>query len=143
MRYITSAYAIVCALLIGCLHGESDNATSPTGPSYSINELQVIENTYIVRDAAEAFAGENNGVYPSRTTDETDSGKSFRSFLPDGQSLVNPYTGLPTEPTVGVAGSPGETAYYPDSDTTNVVRGYWISGYGDDDLIIEIRKLAR
>jgi hypothetical protein len=92
------------------------------GESHTIVELsnlkeleqQAIENCFIVREAVMRFALLNGGVYPCDVAfDTTPEGYTVYDLLPDGRQLVNPFTGLPEEPTDGLACTPGGTGYMP------------------------------
>ena len=113
-------------LTAGC----KKEAELPTPVEPSLEDL-VIQNCYIVRDAAEAFAVQN-GRYPS-LVDE------FASLLPNGEMLENPFQGYRTEPIDGPASFPGETGYQVARDGSGNT-GYGISGYGESDIIITLSK---
>ena len=105
--------ALVMAL---CYTGCSDDSSTPIIPDPDTLTLMtkddsVIANAYIVRDAAEAFAAANNGLYPRLTTEKTLDGQTLIDLLPDGKYLVNPYVGFMDSPRDGFAAYPGQVGY--------------------------------
>jgi hypothetical protein len=105
-------------------------------------ERQVIENCLLVRDAAEAFAADNNGVYSNGLADYTPAGMTVIDYLPVGRLLVNPFTGYPTEPVVGVPAARGSTGYLAlDIDGDGTMDGYKIDGLGGDPCWHEIYRI--
>jgi hypothetical protein len=94
-------------------------------------ELDVIENCLLVRDAAEAFAADNNGVYSNGLADETPAGMILIDYLPEGRLLINPITGMHTEPVVGSPAAQGSTGYLSsDGDSDGAMDAYMIGGVG-------------
>jgi hypothetical protein len=62
-------------------------------------EHQVRHNTQAVQDAAQAFAAENDGLYPENTNqDQSLAGHTLIDLLPERIPLVNPYTGCRDQP---------------------------------------------
>lgn len=112
----------------------------------SPEEAKVRANCLIVQMAAEEGAAQCNGAYPS---DDINDRWSFGinpyynyigRYLPDRRPLVNPFTGLLTEPVSHTAVDPGETGYTAvRQDGANV--GYVITGYGQDSLIVVLTNL--
>jgi len=105
------------------------------------NDAKVLANCQILRAAVEAFAAANGGVYPAAAADATPGGDTVYDLLPDGSLLINPYTGVPTEPAIfgGSAATPGQTGYcVVVIDHENV--GYVITGVGRcaGDVIVTI-----
>ncbi len=91
----------------------------------------VIENCFAVRDAAEAFAAENNGVYPANLADNSAAGQTVIDLLPGGNFLQNPFTRCETEPVDGGAANCGETGYVAvDPNGDGIWDGYLIDGVG-------------
>jgi hypothetical protein len=89
----------------------------------------VLENCSIVAAAADAYEAQH-GSYP-------DSVANFQSLLPDGELLVNPYTGMATEPSDGEADAQGQTRY------RRVSNGVWnvgclVTGFGESEQIAEL-----
>jgi hypothetical protein len=86
---------------------------------------KIIMNCYIAADAAEQFAIHNFGLYPTDNTSVDTLGLTVVDHLPGGEWLINPYTGMRTEPAVwgGSAALPGETGYNP------IYAGGTIAGY--------------
>lgn len=134
----STALSILLPLLVisSCLEDKS-----PVIPSTPLSpEEQVIANCYMVQQALEAFALENNGGYPNGTWEQTPSGNSLYDFLPSGLRLENPFTKVRSEPVDGTATTPGNTGYSPIVGGLNVV-GYIVTGFGADAQIIELLKL--
>jgi hypothetical protein len=104
-------------------------------------EEQTIANCYTVLDAVEAFAADNNGIYPSNVDVHINAlGKTVLDYL--GGLLVNPYTLLAQEPVNGVAAFPGQTGYSPIIGGSRPV-GCWITGYGRYSPLIAVAPLSR
>lgn len=99
-------------------------------------EDSVGANCYMVRDAAEAFAAANGGIYPfDATVDTTPYGDAVIDILPGGGFLENPFTGMATEPMDVSASNPGTTGYEPiigihPVHGPGVCVGYCITGVG-------------
>jgi len=98
-------------------------------------EDSVVANCYIVRDAAEAYAAANNGVYATDPWgDALPDGRTLVDFLPGGRLLMNPFNGLRNLPVPGHASLPGETSYT--GRTSVEPYGYVIRGVGEDHDVI-------
>jgi prepilin-type N-terminal cleavage/methylation domain-containing protein len=94
-------------------------------------EASVKENSHTVQLAAEDFAVQSSGVYPSDLSDPcAATGLTIIQMLPQSGNLTNPFTNAATEPIDGSAGNPGETGYEPVTDANGTVMGYIITGYG-------------
>lgn len=94
-------------------------------------ENAVLENCEAVLWAAWRFAVENNGYYPLALDEESSTfGNTLIDLLPDGQYLENPFTNELTEPIIGVAGTPGQTAYCPIISGLGDPVGCSITGFG-------------
>ena len=125
--------ALVLAL---CFTGCSDDSSTPITPDPDTLTLMtkddsVIANAYIVRDAAEAFATANNGVYARDPWyEETMDGRTLIDFLPEGKLLVNPYFGTRMDPMDGLAAAPGQVGYR--RYTSIEPYGYTIDAVGAD-----------
>ena len=100
----------------------------------SLDDL-VIQNCYIVAAAADSFAAQGGQFldYPNQVSD-------LLPFLPNGELLVNPYTGLATEPSDGWAVSEGQTGYRPIFAGLNV--GCHVTGFGESEEILHLVKPA-
>jgi hypothetical protein len=124
-RNITIIFFLLVVSFSGC--GDDDN------PVISFDRLTpeeiTIQNCHITQAAVEAFAKENNGDYALRLTDTTPVGHTIVDFLPGGEYLENPYTGLRTEPQ-NMSKDPGigEILYAP-TICGSVARGYLILTY--------------
>jgi hypothetical protein len=134
MRTSLSLVMAFLVILAGCKNeNELVTAVVPT------NEEIVIQNAYLVRDAAEAFAADNSNVYPTQDY-------QLLPYLPNGEPLLNPYTGFQSEPRNGsIPLDSGEISYISVDDSTGVPAGYHIRGAGDSvpvgvNLVIEISK---
>lgn len=117
---------------IGCIitgFGE-DSLLCEVTNIFSQEDANVMTNCHMVRWAAELFASENGGVYPSDVDiDSTPFGNTLIDFLPGGYRLQNPYTMSLTEPFNATAANPGETGYIP-CIYGGINRGYTITGVG-------------
>ena len=114
MNRILLIVALVLALCYTGCREDSDSPISP--PPDTVNLMtkddSVIANAYIVRDAAEAFAAANNGMYAEEPwTEETLDGRTLIDFLPEGKPLLNPYNGLRMDPIPGGASAAGQVGY--------------------------------
>ncbi|UCF04736.1 MAG: hypothetical protein JSV33_12545 [bacterium] len=109
-------------------------------------EDSVRANCLRVQAAADAFAAQNNDIYPQDVdVDMTPAGDTVIDLLPGGSYLVNPFTGMVTEPVNHQASYPGQTGYVPIIGThpvhgPGVCVGYTITGVGrvPDALIVII-----
>jgi len=135
---------ICCFALAGCrdegLPVDPPVSPEPPAPNYTVEEEQVIANCYILQQAVEAFAADNNGIYPHSESDENLSGNTFVDLLPGGRYMENPYSGRNTEPRWGVAAYPGECGYVKVSDATGTPVDYTISGFGESEIILYLSK---
>jgi len=113
----------------------------PPAPTLTLEEEQVVANCYIVQQAVEAFAADNNGVYPhDEYGDRNLSGNNVLELLPGGGPLENPYDGSYSEPRLGIAAFPGQTGYNKTSDANGVPVDYVVSGYGESEVILYLTK---
>jgi len=106
-----------------------------------LRDDSVVQNCETVRDAVEVFASLNDGWYPGGLWDTTPGGDTVIDFLPSGTLLDNPYTGVPTEPTSGVAVLFGQTGYLVRRGPQERNAGYTITGYGWCGEIVTISVL--
>ncbi len=67
----------------------------------------VLKNCLLVQEAAEAFAAENNGIYPYNLSSTSLAGNTLVDLLPQGTLLVNPVTGQASEPNPAYWGGAG------------------------------------
>jgi len=99
---------------------------------FTLNEEVVIENCHILQEAVEEWATENGtDEYPNSLSQETPLGISVYDLLPNGELLLNPYTGYLSEPQ-NDAVRDGDVGYLPRSDGTPGVPGYLIIGIGEN-----------
>jgi hypothetical protein len=98
----------------------------------------VVENALVAADAARQFASHNNGEFPSDVQDTNLDGKSLIDYLPNGELLLNPATGLQTEPVDGSAANPGEVGYAARSAGDGFTFSYIIDGYGCLGTIVSL-----
>lgn len=137
---ITVIIAITCAILIGCDDKSVVECQAPTDQEL---ETVVKGNSLTLLDAVELFAIDNYGEYPANAdSDTTISGKVLIDYLPGGERLLNPYTGIKDQPMNSVPLSPGEIGYYKyhrigDRDEDYYLNVYFIKGYGTNSIIIE------
>ena len=87
-------------------------------------EARVKSAAHTTQLAAEDYAVRQDGIYAPAVAD-------FDDYLPGGVLLENPFTGNPTEPVDGVAGSAGQVGYAPVAEN-GVNVGYSITGFGKD-----------
>ena len=114
MYRILLTIGLVLALCHTGCREDSDTLIAPPPDTVTLmtKDDSVVANAYIVRDAAEAFAAANNGMYAEEPwTEETLDGRTLIDFLPEGKLLVNPYTGLRSEPTPWGAAGAGQVGY--------------------------------
>ena len=116
---------MLCLAMPAC-KDEAPMAVQPT------KEELTIQNAYIVRDAAEAH-GVTNGRYPVII-------EELMPFLPNGDLLVNVFTSNYSEPVYGAAVWTGQVGYTAAYDSTSWASGYVIEAYGENDIILTIRK---
>jgi hypothetical protein len=111
--------------------GEHGDFILSNAPDVINKEQAVARNGLVVRDAAEAWAASNNGVYSNGLADPNPQGETLIDFLPGGRLLINPFTSLPTEPVAGGAASAGSTGYLAiDSNGNGSMDCYIIDGLG-------------
>jgi len=136
---------ICCFALAGCrdegLPVDPPVAPDPPAPNYTVEEEQVIANCYIVQQAVEAFAADNNGVYPWDPSADTNlSGNTVIDLLPGGIHLENPYLGANVEPFHGFATNPGQIGHWATTGGTGEPTDYVITGHGETDVILTLTK---
>jgi hypothetical protein len=146
MYRILLIVALVLALCYTGCREDSDTPISPPQDTVTLytKDDTVIANAHIVRDAAEAFAAANNGVYPyDASSAKTPDGRTLRDLLPEGKLLVNPYSGVMDSPVDGIASHPGQVGHM--LFTTSAPYGYTISALGGDgnEYLILLQKDPR
>jgi len=141
-RITLAALLFVSVTLSGCLDNqEAAEPEGPAAPEVTMNDL-IAANNRIVRDAVEAYALENNGVYPVASDRRNLVDKRLKDYLPNAQYLVNPSTGLPSEPSIGAhPHEPGGTGCVALVNSEGVSNGYEINGLDENyDFIATIRR---
>ena len=129
---IITILAITIAILIGCEQNTIVDSQAPT-----VQELEAIVkgNSLTLLEAVELFAIENFGYYPaSADSDTTFIGKTLIDYLPEGERLINPFTGLKDQPIDSAPSLPGEIGYYKFHPNLNV---YFIKGFGVNSIVVE------
>ena len=99
--------------------------------------ILVFVNCLITQLAAEAFASQNNGVYPGSTASPLPDGDTLIDLLPGGSFLMNPRSGCMDSPVDGWPGHAqvGYFGVYPERN------GYTIRGAGfNGDIICTITR---
>jgi len=91
-------------------------------------EAQVKENCHVVSLSCEDFAVRSGGIYPTAV------GQMIQ-FFPQGNLLMNPFTKVNSEPTLGNAPALGEV-HYEALMANGVAEGYTIRGGGLDNIIV-------
>ena len=125
-------------ILIGC-----DNSTILESQAPTTQELEAIVkgNSLTLLEAVESFANDNYGSYPENAdTDTTATGKVLIDYLPDGERLMNPFTGLRDQPIDSIPSSPGEICYFKFHYHECIycyLNVYYIKGYGTNSIIVE------
>jgi hypothetical protein len=125
-------FVVVGYYVVG--RGESQDFVFTNIPDPEVHlqrERTVLNNCFLVRSAAEAFAAANDGDYSNGLADPLPIGDVLIDLLPGGRMLVNPYTGHRTEPRRGGATAPGEIGYQAfDTDADRVMDACLIEGMG-------------
>ena len=141
-RITAAALLIASVTLTGCLDKNQETAPEvPVAPEVTMNDL-IVANSETVRDAVEAYALENNGVYSTVSIQRNLANKKLQDYLPNGELLVNPYTGWTTEPSIGAhPHEVGDTGYIALVNSEGIPNGYVINGLNEDlEFIGTIRK---
>jgi len=105
------------------------------------DDEKVIENSFIVRDAVEAFAAENDGRYPNNIRESSLAGNTLIDLLPEGAYLENPFTHELDVPRKMTAVYQGETAYRAVVEEYMTPTGYRITGFGAEGRVISLSNL--
>jgi len=136
-------YYVGCVVNAAGWGGAVDNLLyfDSTGDDSRIGN--VLANCQVTRAAVERFATANMGVYPRNIGADvtTTTGETLLELISEelgllSEALTNPFTGA-SEPNDMPASAPGQTGYTPVIEAGLVV-GYVISGYGADDVIVEL-----
>lgn len=132
--------AIAALALMGC---NSDDLAQPTTPDGPTDEEVVLANVALVRAAADAWAAaDDDGEYPTDVgTATTPGGMTLVDLLPNGELLVNPYTGEQSEPRDGAAANSGEIGYR-HVPYGGAVAAFVINAWGDENEIASVDNEA-
>jgi hypothetical protein len=129
-RLISLILILFFALLTSC--GDNTDPVKPA-PELTPEEI-IIQNCHIIKTAADAFMEENDGKYALFLTDTSLAGHTMKNLLPGGELLLNPTTGLKTEPRqIDFTFEYGQIRYMP-TMIGGIVVGYLIdsfSGHGE------------
>jgi hypothetical protein len=138
MRLRQLPIVFLAILVIASCDDVEFSGTNPPAPT--TDEL-IIADCYVVRDALEAFAAENGGVYPLGLADQSDAGNSFITFLPGDTRLTNRYTGLATAPIFSDSYWPGEIGveYFGEFSQP---RGYRVAGQGRYAELVRLENIT-
>ena len=106
---------LILIILIASITSCGDD-TDPVTPEPELTpEEIIIQNCHIIKVAADAFMEENGGEYAWGVTDTSLANNTLQDLLPNGELLLNPYTGLKTEPRLlDFTGQIGEIRYSPE-----------------------------
>ena len=100
-------------------------------PETFFQNLQVEDNARRVFEAAQEFALQNKGIFPTdANTATTQAGETLRDLL--GDEIINPYTQVRNEPINGAAATRGQTGYQVLTDGIGII-GCTVTGVGDED----------
>ena len=135
---------IILILLIASIASCRDDNNPVVSFDKPTPEEITLQNCHIAQEAADAFAEENNGEYAKSLADTSLAGHTLIDLLPGGEYLVNPYTGLKTEPQHPVwPPELGEIQYMP-RICLAVTRGYLILtfDYNEKEKLCPIYMLS-
>lgn len=93
-----------------------------------------VANAYLVMDAARRFAADHDGVFSTDIAgDETNEDKTLQDLLPNGDLLINPFSGSKTEPQDGLTLIiPGAIGYIGSDWGGGEIDFFQLEGYGCD-----------
>jgi hypothetical protein len=122
---------VAMACYLGCKDtGDPISVSPPDDAPLMTKDDSVIANCYLLRDALDAYAAANGGLVPGSNLDELPDGRTLYDFLPGGLRLLNPYSGVRTDPIDAPARSPGETGWRVSGPLP--LPGYIINGIGGE-----------
>ena len=98
----------------------------------------VVANALVAADAARQFASHNDGEFPEDLSSTDLDGKTLIDYLPNGELLVNPASGMKTEPVDGSAVNPGEVGYAARAAGDGFIFSYIIDGSGCLGTIVSL-----
>lgn len=140
MKKLVALSILACSILYSC--GKEDCPVDAQVPSTPDLDAIVIQNCYVLLQAAELYSAENRRNYYSIDvfSDTSSAGHTLIELIPEGYWLENPISHQPAELVNGRAANAGEIGYEPllqrDSNP-----GYTITGHGIDSIIIILSNL--
>lgn len=122
-------------------YGEGSFLFAESNLSSSMNDAIVIANCRTLQTALEWYMEKTDGAYPGNlSSDRNLEGKTVIEYLCGSTGLMNPFTGIRSEPFEGAAGLPGAVGYEAIAgDGFNI--GYRITGFGATVLVMELTNL--
>ncbi len=94
-------------------------------------EAMQITDMPIIADGIDAWAAENNGIYPDSLTQQLPDGRTVIDFFPDGQLLTNRFTGERSEPSTANWHTRAGNISYNVADNK---LGFWLWGWDRADF---------
>jgi hypothetical protein len=123
-------------------HGKDSVIFAESSFDCTIEEAVVISNCRTLEKALERFAWRNAGLYPSDIyNDRNADGKRVFDYLHASADLLNPYTGLRTEPSANTSGMPGQVSYEA-MEYFGLRMGYRIRGFGEESQVLELTNIG-
>ncbi len=102
-------------------------ANRATQLEYSVTRARLVEGAYVVADAVERFAEENQGIYPVLVG-------GFILYLPHQSLIMNALTMVRTEPIDGAASGAGQIGCMP-VIMQGLAVGFTITAFGRDSTV--------
>lgn len=143
LRSISHLLVIAAIVLIGFLgFGCSHEENPPLGPAKVATpppdpESVTIENAQLVCGAVNAWIAGNDSLrFPEDLTERNENGKTIVDLLPDGQLLLNQYSGERSVPqNCSWPPEPGFIYYCMLGSEPSYYWGYGVYAYGSDGLL--------
>ncbi len=126
----------MCAAMFVVSSCDNEQSRTIDPPAPTTDEL-IIADCYVVRDALEAYAADNDGEYPGYP------GPPFDPYLPGNANIENRYTGRPTLPVFQHPRWPGEIGVTVFHDESYDATGYRVVGRGRYGELIRLESLSR